>query len=103
MRSLGRLGIKTGAGYYDYENGRKKGEWPGLKDLVPDRGNRVASAQEIVDRCTRALYSKARELLDRGIVQSAEECDLAFVLGIGFAMYLGGPIFYGKLRGWDRA
>jgi 3-hydroxyacyl-CoA dehydrogenase/enoyl-CoA hydratase/3-hydroxybutyryl-CoA epimerase/enoyl-CoA isomerase len=103
MRDAGRFGVKSGAGYYDYETGRKKAEWPGLRDLVPNRGDRVAAADEIVDRCTRALYVKASELLNRGIVASAEECDLAFVLGLGFAMYLGGPIFYGKLRGWEKA
>jgi 3-hydroxyacyl-CoA dehydrogenase len=101
MRELKRFGVKSGAGYYEYENGRKKGEWPGLEDLVPGRGNRVASPEQIVERCMRALYKKARELVDRKIVASEEECDLAFVLGIGFAMYLGGPIFYGKLRGWE--
>ena len=58
------------------------------------------AADEIVERCARALYRKARELCDRKIVGSEEECDLAFVFGIGFAMYLGGPIFYGKQRGW---
>ena len=31
----------------------------------------------------------------------AEECGLAFVFGTGFAMYLGGPIFYGQQHGWD--
>ena len=102
MRKIGRLGIKSGAGYYEYEGGKKKGEWPGLADLVPDRGSRVASEDEIVARCMRALYSKARELLDRGIVASEAEADLAFVFGIGFAMHLGGPLYYGKLRGWDR-
>jgi 3-hydroxyacyl-CoA dehydrogenase len=100
MRELGRFGIKSGAGYYDYEGGVKKDEWSGLAALVPDRGTRTASAEEIVERCMRALYDKARELCDRKIVASEEECDLAFVFGIGFAMYLGGPIFYGKLQGW---
>jgi 3-hydroxyacyl-CoA dehydrogenase len=103
MRKLGRLGVKSGAGYYDYENGQKKGEWSELAALVPDRGARVASDDEIVERCMRALYSKARELLDRGIVASEAEADLAFVFGIGFAMHLGGPLYYGKLRGWDRS
>jgi 3-hydroxyacyl-CoA dehydrogenase len=101
LRALGRLGVKTGAGFYDYESGRKKGPWPGLADLVPDRGNVTASPREIVDRCTRAIYQKARELVNRKIVASEEDCDLAFVLGIGFAMYLGGPIFYAKSRGWE--
>ena len=77
--------------------------WPGLANLVPDRGTRVAPPDEIVERCLRALYRKARELCDRRIVASEEECDLAFVFGIGFAMYLGGPIFYAQQHGWDKA
>jgi 3-hydroxyacyl-CoA dehydrogenase len=102
LRELKRFGIKSGAGVYDYTDGKKVGEWSGLAGLVPDRGTRVAPANEIVERCARALYDKARELCDRKIVGSEEECDLAFVFGIGFAMYLGGPIFYGKQQGWDR-
>ncbi len=102
LRELGRFGIKAGAGYYDYEGGVKKAEWPGLAKLVPDRGRRVAGDEEIVERCTRALYTTARGLVDRGIVASEEEADLAFVFGIGFAMYLGGPLYYGSLQGWDR-
>src|SRR5262245_40251944 len=100
LREQKRFGIKSSAGVYDYANGKKQGEWPGLAALVGKRGNRVAPAEEIVERCARALYRKARELCDRKIVASEEECDLAFVFGIGFAMYLGGPIFYGKQRGW---
>ncbi len=100
LRAAKRFGIKSGGGVYEYANGKKQGEWPGLAALVPDRSTRVASAEEIVERCARALYGKARELCDRKIVGSEEECDLAFVFGIGFAMYLGGPIFYGKQRGW---
>jgi 3-hydroxyacyl-CoA dehydrogenase len=100
LREQKRFGIKSGAGIYDYADGKKQGEWAGLAALVPQRGSRVAAPEEIVERCTRALYRKARELCDRRIVGSEEECDLAFVFGIGFAMYLGGPIFYGKQRGW---
>lgn len=100
LRAAKRFGQKTSAGFYDYADGKKHGEWAGLAALVPDRGTRVASHDEIVERCARALYDKAKELLDRKIVASAEEGDLAFVLGIGFAMFLGGPLFYGQQRGW---
>jgi 3-hydroxyacyl-CoA dehydrogenase/enoyl-CoA hydratase/carnithine racemase len=100
LRAQKRFGIKSGAGVYDYANGKPTGEWSGLAALVPDRGSRVAAKDEIVSRCAKALYTKARELCDRKIVASEEECDLAFVFGIGFAMYLGGPIFYGQQHGW---
>jgi 3-hydroxyacyl-CoA dehydrogenase/enoyl-CoA hydratase/carnithine racemase len=101
LREAKRFGVKSGAGVYDYADGKKTGVWPGLSALVPNRGTRVAGKDEIVERCAKALYRKARELCDRKIVGSEEECDLAFVFGIGFAMYLGGPIFYAKQRGWD--
>ena len=100
LREAKRFGVKSGAGIYDYTDGKKTGVWPGLAALVPNRGSRVAAKDEIVERCARTLYRKARELCDRRIVASEEECDLAFVFGIGFAMYLGGPIFYARQRGW---
>ena len=100
LREAKRFGVKSGGGIYEYADGKKSGVWPGLVALVPNRGSRVAGKDEIVERCAKALYRKARELCDRKIVGSEEECDLAFVFGIGFAMYLGGPIFYAKQRGW---
>jgi 3-hydroxyacyl-CoA dehydrogenase/enoyl-CoA hydratase/carnithine racemase len=100
LREAKRFGVKSGAGIYDYADGKKAGVWSGLAALVPNRGSRVAPKDEIVERCAKALYRKARDLCDRKIVASEEECDLAFVFGIGFAMYLGGPIFYAKQRGW---
>ena len=100
IRETGRFGQKTQAGYYNWENGKKTGPWEGLSEIAGERGTREASEDEIVERCMKALYAKAKELLDRGIVGSAEECDLSFVFGIGFAMYLGGPIFYAEQQGW---
>jgi len=102
LRELKRFGMKSGAGFYDYADGKKQAEWSGLAGLVPDRGTRVATNEEIVERCARALYTTARSLCDRKIVATEEECDLAFVYGIGFSMHLGGPIFYGRQQGWDR-
>ncbi|MFQ5478700.1 MAG: 3-hydroxyacyl-CoA dehydrogenase NAD-binding domain-containing protein [Candidatus Binatia bacterium] len=101
MRDAGRLGIKTGGGFYQYEDGKRVGEWAGLDALVPDRGDRAASDTEIVERCARALHDVASSLVDRGIAASREEADLCFVLGIGFAMHLGGPLFYGAQQGWS--
>ncbi len=100
MRELGRLGVKSGAGYYDYSEGRATSSWEGLAALAGKRGTKAAGADEIVARCLRPLYDKAAELLDRGIVSGEAEADMAFVLGMGFAMHLGGPLFYGRQQGW---
>jgi 3-hydroxyacyl-CoA dehydrogenase len=102
LRELKRFGIKSGGGYYEYKDGKKQGVWSGLAALVPDRGNSVTNEQKIVERCLKALHRKARELCDRRIVRSEEQCDLAFVYGLSFAMHLGGPIFYGQQQGWEK-
>jgi 3-hydroxyacyl-CoA dehydrogenase len=101
LRDRGRFGIKAGGGFYDYVSGRRGAVYAELEGLAAPRGTHVAGADEIVERCVRALWAKARELLDRGIVASEEEADLAFVYAIGFAMHLGGPFFYGRQRGWS--
>ncbi len=101
MRKQKRFGQKNGAGFYSYQNGRAVEVWAGLDNLV-HRGHHESTPRQIVERCMRALYTKARELCDRGIVASEAECDLAIVFGIGFAMYLGGPIFYGQQQEWEQ-
>ena len=101
LRDRQRFGIKSGGGFYEYGGGKKGAPWAELETIAAPRGSRVAEADAIVDRCVRAMFVKARELLDRGIVASREEADLAFVYALGFAMYLGGPFFYAEQRGWS--
>ena len=101
LRDRGRFGVKSGGGFYEWSGGTKGAVYGELATLAAPRGTRVAPADEIVERCVRALWRRAKELLDRGIVASEEEADLAFVFAIGFAMYLGGPFYYAHQRGWS--
>ncbi len=57
----------VGAGFYHYSDGAATGEWEGLAALVPGRGNRVAVADEIVERCMKALHAKVCELVGAGV------------------------------------
>ena len=100
LRDRGRFGVKSGGGFYDYRDGAKGAPCAELSSLAAPRGSRAASADEIVERCVQTMWRKARDLLERGIVASKEEADLAFVYALGFAMYLGGPFFYAEQRGW---
>jgi 3-hydroxyacyl-CoA dehydrogenase len=101
LRDRGRFGVKSGGGFYDWSGTTKGAPYAELASLAAPRGTHVANADEIVERCVRAIWRKAKDLLERGIVASEEEADLAFVYAIGFAMYLGGPFFYARQRGWS--
>jgi len=101
LRDRKRFGVKSSGGFYDWSDGKKGAPYAELATLAAPRGTRVAGSDEIVERCVRAIWQNAKALLDRGIVASEEEADLAFVYAIGFAMYLGGPFFYARQRGWS--
>ncbi|HEY2385995.1 MAG TPA: 3-hydroxyacyl-CoA dehydrogenase NAD-binding domain-containing protein [Candidatus Binatia bacterium] len=101
LRDRKRFGVKSGGGFYEWRDGKKGAFYGELATLAAPRGTHAASADEIVERCVRAIWQKAKALLERGIVASEEEADLAFVYAIGFAMYLGGPFFYARQRGWS--
>ena len=101
LRDRGRFGMKSGGGFYDYDGGKKGASWSELPAVAAPRGTRMATADEIVDRCVRSMWEKTRALHAQGIVASKEESDFAFVYALGFAMYLGGPFFYAEQRGWS--
>lgn len=100
LRDLGRFGVKSGGGFYEYQSGKRGSVWPELEVHAGLRGTHHVEKDLIIEQCLKALARKAKELCDQKIVGSEEECDLAFIYGIGFPMYLGGPIFYARQREW---
>ena len=76
LREQKRFGIKSGAGVYDYADGKKQGEWPGLAALVPEPrhprraggGDRRALRPRALPQGARALRPQDRRL--RGGVRS---------------------------------
>jgi 3-hydroxyacyl-CoA dehydrogenase/enoyl-CoA hydratase/3-hydroxybutyryl-CoA epimerase len=102
----GRLGKKSGGGLYEYEGtgprATMRGVYSGLAQMLPAGSGRGSTPEEIEERCFRAMYNRAQELLDQGIVESKEMADLAMVLGLGFPVDLGGIFFYAEGRGWSR-
>ncbi len=96
----GRLGQKSGAGFYRYETDRR-GRPSKLVDpevatlLAPALGEaREYSAEDITARLMVPMCNEAVRCLDEGIVSSPAELDMALVLGIGFPPYRGGALRY---------
>ena len=93
VEDLGRLGRKSGAGFYDYPPGGRKRLWPGLRQEY-----RPLQAQPSLEELkTRLLYVQALEAArcyEEGVLRSVHEADLGSILGWGFPAYTGGTLSF---------
>ncbi|RUT33080.1 3-hydroxyacyl-CoA dehydrogenase [Arsenicitalea aurantiaca] len=86
----GKLGRKTGQGFYRWEDGKaRKSDTPSHPDLP-------ALGRELV----RPLVDETERAVAEGIVASPEHADIGVIFGTGFAPFLGGPL---KARQDNRA
>ena len=97
--SGGRLGRKTEAGWYRYQNGQRVSD-PDVSQLIEqarsDRpGDRPRlSQEEIQNRALSAIVNEALLVLEDRIAERASDIDLVLINGYGFPKYVGGPLFW---------
>jgi 3-hydroxyacyl-CoA dehydrogenase/enoyl-CoA hydratase/3-hydroxybutyryl-CoA epimerase/enoyl-CoA isomerase len=104
----GRLGQKSGAGFYQYETDPKgrprKSVDPRTTQLlagIQPRGSRSFADEELLERLMLPQIIEAMYCLEEGIAESAAEVDMSLVLGLGFPRYAGGPLKYAEWLGMD--
>lgn len=89
VEELGRLGRKSGAGFYDYpENGPKR-LWSGLADVYPPL-DQQPTVDEIRDRLMYRQALETARCLEEGVLTHAEDADIGSIFGWGFPAYTGG-------------
>lgn len=90
----GRLGKKTGEGFYVWKDGKpeKKVETYNASELEP-------LGRELVE----PLIREAQKALDEGVVANADLVDAGVIFGTGFAPFRGGPLHYRNSSGGPRA
>ena len=106
---LGRLGQKTGGGWYDYPDGPRR-PVPSAAAEALIRSHRaelgVASRSiddaEIVDRLVYALVNEGARILEDGVAARASDIDVVYLTGYGFPRHRGGPMFYADQVGAAR-
>ncbi len=97
----GRFGQKTGAGWYDYQAGKREAipnaevikmieDYRASQGITP----RKVSDEEIVQRLVFALVNEAAHILEEGIANKASDIDIVYIFGYGFPIYRGGPMLY---------
>jgi 3-hydroxyacyl-CoA dehydrogenase/enoyl-CoA hydratase/3-hydroxybutyryl-CoA epimerase len=89
--SAGRLGRKSGQGYYRYRNGRP------VKDT---RETAAGGCADLEERLIMRLVNECTASLREGIVAVPDLVDAALVFGAGFAPFRGGPMRYAQREGY---
>lgn len=80
----GKLGKKSGAGFYQWKQGNPVKQKPSDQVALDILGERLI--EPLLEECQRCL--------EEGIVSSAELLDAGVIFGIGFAPFRGGPLHY---------
>ena len=98
---MGRLGQKTGAGYYKYDaQTRARTNDPEVMALIESMAvahnisRREFSDAELVQRLILPLINEGAKILEEGIAQRPGDIDVVYVFGYGFPVYRGGPMQY---------
>jgi 3-hydroxyacyl-CoA dehydrogenase/enoyl-CoA hydratase/3-hydroxybutyryl-CoA epimerase len=83
----GKLGKKSGEGFYKWKKGRAEKDRDALEGI-----NLVTLGEELM----KPYFDECRACLADGIVDGADAVDAGMIFGTGFAPFRGGPLFYLK-------
>jgi 3-hydroxyacyl-CoA dehydrogenase len=97
----GRLGQKTGKGYYSYEQDpRKPTRDPAVEQLIAEVSEKLGIArrsigkQEIVERLIFPMINEGARILEEGIAARPGDIDVIWINGYGWPAWRGGPMWH---------
>ncbi|MGY4430804.1 3-hydroxyacyl-CoA dehydrogenase [Bradyrhizobium sp. F1.13.1] len=105
---MGRLGEKTSAGFYDYDESRNAKPSPVTEKIINSfmatsgKMKRIASDEEVVGRCIYSVINEGAKILEEGKAIRASDIDVVWVNGYGWPVYRGGPMYYADQVGLDK-
>jgi 3-hydroxyacyl-CoA dehydrogenase len=97
---LGRLGQKSGKGWYRYEAGdRTPQRDPELEQFIVEESARMGiqrqpmDENDIIKRCLYGMINEGARLLEQGIALRPSDIDITYLTGYGFPAHHGGPMY----------
>jgi len=88
----GELGVKSGQGFYQYQNGKQ------VKTKIATDGS-SQQAEDIADRLVLQMLNESIACLREAVIEDKDLLDVGMIFGTGFAPFLGGPMHYMEQRG----
>jgi 3-hydroxyacyl-CoA dehydrogenase/enoyl-CoA hydratase/3-hydroxybutyryl-CoA epimerase len=89
--AAGRLGRKTGKGFFDYQDGKRTGAGDGVAGLLGVNTGTGPGEQQIVRRLTLALLNEAARAYEEGVIRQPRDGDIGAIFGFGYPPFRGGP------------
>ncbi len=99
--AAGRLGQKSGAGFYNYAKSSRGVDDSALVSFLDKcrTGRRDIGPEEITDRLFLPMLVEASRVLEEGIVREPSDVDMGLILGIGFPATKGGILRWADATG----
>ena len=99
MAAAGRLGKKSGLGFYRHR-GKEREPDPKLRAFLGLKRERSGHRLEALsERMAMAMINEAARCLEDGVPADAGAVDLAMIFGTGFPPFRGGPLRYADSLG----
>jgi 3-hydroxyacyl-CoA dehydrogenase/enoyl-CoA hydratase/3-hydroxybutyryl-CoA epimerase len=102
MVEAGRLGRKSGKGFYLYHDGHKTDPDPAAYRLLGVTPLASVDPGEIERRLVYIMLNEAAMAALEGVVRSARDGDVGAIFGIGYPAFRGGPLRYIDMLGATR-
>ncbi|MCX2928719.1 3-hydroxyacyl-CoA dehydrogenase NAD-binding domain-containing protein [Mycobacterium sp. CVI_P3] len=89
MIEIGRPSRVSGAGFYEYVDGKRTQLWPGLRETFSS-GTSTPPLQDMIDRMLFAEALETQKCFDEGVINSTADANIGSIMGIGFPPWTGG-------------
>jgi 3-hydroxyacyl-CoA dehydrogenase/enoyl-CoA hydratase/3-hydroxybutyryl-CoA epimerase len=89
MIELSRPSRLSGAGFYEYVDGKRTQLWSGLKETF-NSGTSTPPLQDMIDRMLFAEALETQKCIDEGVLMTTADANIGSIMGIGFPPWTGG-------------